>query len=454
MQTVLVVEDDRGLAEALADTLDVAGFHARVAHNAAEALAAFDDGAPDLVVSDVHMPGMDGHGLLRALKTRDPELPVLLMTAYASVPKAVEAMRAGAVDYLMKPFEAAALVEAVSRHIRPAPCDEGAPLAEDPRSRELLELAARVAHSEATVLIMGESGSGKEVLARYLHARSPRAAKPFVAVNCAAIPENMLEATLFGWEKGAYTGAVRSMPGKFEQAQSGTLLLDEISEMDLNLQAKLLRVLQEREVERLGSERIIPLDVRVLATTNRDLREQVREGRFREDLYFRLAVFPLRALALRERPGDIIPLAEHSLARAARAGGRAVPALSPEAAAQLCRYGFPGNVRELDNLMQRALILQTGDCIGPDALVFEQAPSPLQAAPLPQAVPADGLNGELKEREYHLIAEALRTGSRKAAAQRLGISERTLRYKMARMREEGFVGSGAIGTVNASEVEQ
>lgn len=447
MQTVLVVEDDRGLAEALADTLDVAGYQARVAHNAAQALSALEEASPDLVVSDVHMPGMDGHALLRTLKTRDPELPVLLMTAYASVPKAVEAMRAGAADYLVKPFEAAALVSAVGHHIRPQADVVRAPVAEDPRSRELFALAARVARSEATVLILGESGSGKEVLARYIHDRSLRAAGPFVAVNCAAIPENMLEATLFGWEKGAYTGAVRAGAGKFEQAQGGTLLLDEISEMDPNLQAKLLRVLQEREVERLGSERVIALDVRVLATTNRDLHEAVREGRFREDLYFRLAVFPLRALALRERPGDILPLAQHALARAARAAGRTPPQLAPQAAERMRRYAFPGNVRELDNLMQRALILQPGDCIGPDALVFEQP------APPPPEVPAlDGLNGELREREYHLIAEALRVGSRKAAAQKLGISERTLRYKLARMRAEGFALPEAVGTVNASDV--
>ncbi|MCK9530863.1 MAG: sigma-54 dependent transcriptional regulator [Hydrogenophaga sp.] len=433
MQTVLVVEDDRGLAEALADTLDVAGFRACVAHNAADALATLDDATPDLVVSDVHMPGMDGHALLGALKHRDPELPVLLMTAYASVPKAVEAMRAGAVDYLVKPFEAAALVEAVNKHVRPPDAALGAPLVEDPRSRELFNLAGRVAHSDVTVLIHGESGSGKEVIARYVHEHSARAVGPFVAVNCAAIPENMLEATLFGWEKGAYTGAVRSMPGKFEQAQGGTLLLDEVSEMDPNLQAKLLRVLQEREVERLGGERVIPLDVRVLATTNRDLREEVHQGRFREDLYFRLAVFPLRALALRERPGDILPLAERSLAATARAAGRKAPTLSPEAAGLLRRYGFPGNVRELDNLMQRALILQPGDVIGPADLVFEQPPTPAVENPA-----ADGLNGELKEREYHLITEALRAGSRKMAAQKLGISERTLRYKLARMREEGF----------------
>ncbi len=447
MQTVLVVEDDRGLAEALADTLDVAGYQARVAHNAAQALSALEEGSPDLVVSDVHMPGMDGHALLRTLKTRDPELPVLLMTAYASVPKAVEAMRAGAADYLVKPFEAAALVSAVGHHIRPQADVVRAPVAEDPRSRELFALAARVARSEATVLILGESGSGKEVLARYIHDHSSRAAGPFVAVNCAAIPENMLEATLFGWEKGAYTGAVRAGAGKFEQAQGGTLLLDEISEMDPNLQAKLLRVLQEREVERLGSERVIALDVRVLATTNRDLHEAVREGRFREDLYFRLAVFPLRALALRERPGDILPLAQHALARAARAAGRTPPQLAPQAAERMRRYAFPGNVRELDNLMQRALILQPGDCIGPDDLAFEQTPPPACGMPA-----ADDLNGELREREYHLIAEALRVGSRKAAAQKLGISERTLRYKLARMRAEGFALPEAVGTVNASDV--
>jgi len=292
------------------------------------------------------------------------------------------------------------------------------------------------------VLLTGESGTGKEAFARYIHAHSDRAGGPFVAINCAAIPENMLEAVLFGYEKGAFTGAHQAHPGKFEQAQGGTLLLDEISEMDLGLQAKLLRVLQEREVERLGGKRAISLDVRVLATTNRNLREEVAAGRFREDLYYRINVFPLRLPPLRERPADILPLARRFLRQHARPRAQA-PRLSPAAEAALRGYAWPGNVRELDNVIQRALILCSGPEILPEHLrLGDEAFGP--AAPAPDA--GGGVQGEaarlardLKLRERDLIVEAIRAaGSRKAAAERLGISPRTLRYKIARLRELGI----------------
>ncbi len=435
MSVILIVEDDAALAEALADVLDVAGHQVSTVADGGAALQVLERQRFDLVLSDVHMEGMDGHALLKAIKTRWPT-PVLLMTAYGSIPKAVEAMREGAADYLVKPFEAEALNGIVLRHLTPL-ADEGGPVAVDPKSRDLLALAERVAATDATVLLLGESGTGKEVLARYIHRHSRRAARPFVAINCAAIPDNMLEATLFGYEKGAFTGAWRATPGKFEQAEGGTLLLDEISEMDLALQAKLLRVLQEREVERLGGRGVIALDVRVLATSNRDMRAEVAAGRFREDLYYRLNVFPLMLPPLRDRPADILPLAERALLRAAQAAGRAVPGLTEEAQQQLLHHGWPGNVRELENLMQRATILALGDGVEAGHLLFEGEPL-LPSAPLVLETPAPALPRQLRDREEQMILEAVREGSRKAAAEKLGISQRTLRYKLARMREAGI----------------
>ncbi len=448
-QRILIVEDDAALAEALLDTLEVSGFAAQHAASGAAALTLLQQESFHLLISDVHMQRMDGHTLLRKVRELYPELPVLLMTAYASVEKAVEAMRDGAVDYLMKPFEADVLVNAVSRYAL-SEHDDSAPVAEDQASIEMLRLAQRVAQSDATVMLSGESGSGKEVYARYMHNHSPRADGPFVAINCAAIPENMLEATLFGYEKGAFTGAYKSTPGKFEQADGGTLLLDEISEMDLGLQAKLLRVLQERELERLGGGKVINLDVRVLATTNRDLRGMVAEGRFREDLFYRLNVFPLNLPSLRERPADIVPLAQRLLERACSRGTQTVPQLSAEARALLRQYAWPGNVRELDNLMQRALILANSDTIEGADLLFEQSFS-RPAPETPQADSGEGekLNSDLKQREYELIMQALQGGNRKQAAEQLGISPRTLRYKLAQMREAGYAIDENVGLQNA-----
>jgi two-component system, response regulator FlrC len=308
-------------------------------------------------------------------------------------------------------------------------------------SQRLADLARRVATTDCTVLIVGESGTGKEVMARFIHRHSPRARAPFVAVNCAAIPENMLEAVLFGYERGAFTGAVTAHAGKFEQAQGGTLLLDEISEMPLGLQAKLLRVLQEREVERLGSRVPLALDVRVLTTTNRRLREEVAAGRFREDLYYRLNVFPLAIAPLRSRRDDILPVAMQLLGMRCRPGER-IPALSADAAHLLLTYPWPGNVRELDNLLQRALILVSGPVIGPQHIQFELPGEPIErpSAAGPPAPSPSKLADSLGRAERDLILDALRagSGSRREAAERLGISARTLRYKLARLRAAGF----------------
>jgi len=305
-------------------------------------------------------------------------------------------------------------------------------------SRRLAELARRVALSDCTVLIVGESGTGKEVLARFVHRHSSRATGPFVAVNCAAIPETMLEAMLFGYERGAFTGALAGHPGKFEQAQGGTLLLDEVTEMPISLQAKLLRVLQEREVERLGGRTPIPLDVRVLATTNRRLREEVAAQRFREDLYYRLNVFPLAIAPLSARRDDVLPLAMQLLGARCRPGQR-IPALSADAAHLLLTYPWPGNVRELDNLLQRALILVNGPVIEPEHIQFELANEPLATIPVVEAPQSPSLANSLDQAERDLILGALKDGScsRREVAERLGISPRTLRHKLARLRESG-----------------
>ena len=451
---ILLVEDDHALREALGVTLQLGGYEYRAVDCAEAALVALKREPFGLVVSDVNMPGMDGHELLALVRQHHPQIPVLLMTAFGAVARAVDAMRQGAVDYLVKPFEPQTLLELLGRHVvGVGPSQAEGPVACEPVSQQLLNLASRVAQSDSTVLISGESGTGKEVLARYIHQQSPRADKPFIAINCAAIPDNMLEATLFGHEKGAFTGAIASQAGKFEQADGGTLLLDEISEMPLALQAKLLRVLQEREVERVGGRKAITLDIRVLATTNRDLAGEVAAGRFREDLFYRLSVFPLAWPPLRQRPADILPLAERLLAEHARKMRQEPARLSAAAQRCLLEHAWPGNVRELDNAVQRALILQQGGLIQPQDLCLATpgavagaaflpvAPMPVSiesAAPAAESVSA--LGDDLRRREFQLIIDTLRAerGRRKETADRLGISARTLRYKLAQMRDAGL----------------
>lgn len=447
---VLIVEDDHELREAICDTLELADIDYLQATDGETALKQLAIELADIVVTDVNMPGMDGHELLKQVTQQYPGLPVVLMTAFGQVERAVDAIRNGASDYLMKPFEAETLVATVKKYAVGVTDDQQEePIAEEVSSRQLLQLASRVAQTDSTVLITGESGTGKEVLAQYIHNQSERCKKPFIALNCAAIPENMLEAILFGHEKGAFTGAHSANPGKFELANGGTLLLDEVTEMDLSLQAKLLRVLQEQEVERVGGRKPIKLDVRVLATSNRQLESYVADGKFREDLYYRLNVFPLQWLPLRERPADIAPLASKLLIKHASKMKRVGVTLSTEAATALAQHSWPGNVRELDNVIQRALILQPGDQIQPadlhmaaGAITTEHvvtAVTPTSANGEDDALAANQLGDGMRQHEFQLIIDALKSnsGSRKHAAEQLGISPRTLRYKLARIRESG-----------------
>ena len=459
--SILVVEDDAGLREALIDTLEMSGIDCVAADSAEQAMILLKQNSYSLVVSDVQMGAMSGLDLLRSIKLNYPELPVLMMTAYATIDDAVEAMRLGAIDYMAKPFAPEVLLNMVSRYLPEKEKETDGPIVADPSSIKLLELASKVARSDASVMVLGPSGSGKEVLARFIHDKSNRSDAPFVAINCAAIPENMLEATLFGYEKGAFTGAIQACPGKFEQAQGGTILLDEITEMDLGLQAKLLRVLQEREVERLGGRKTIELDVRVLATSNRDLKEAVSENLFREDLYYRLNVFPLMWKPLAERPGDIVVLAEHLIERHCLKSKEPIAQLSEGAKQKLLSHAWPGNVRELDNVIQRALILCDGNSIHQDdvfieelltadikpvatpphnAPVYQEQPVEINLDTVPQVSEQGNYKDELKDKEHRIILETLArcNGKRKEVAETLGISPRTLRYKLAQMRDLGI----------------
>lgn len=439
---ILLVEDDIDLRMAIQDTLESAGYRVTAACNGQQALESLQDCTAELVISDINMPVMDGVTLLKKINENIQDVPVVLITAFGTIEQAVEAMRYGAVDYLVKPFEAEVLINAVIQNIRETiHCDRA--IAVDHESVKLFTLARKVAKSDASILISGESGTGKEVLARYIHDNSPRSGKPFVAINCAAIPENMLEATLFGYEKGAFTGAYKASPGKFEQANGGTLLLDEVTEMPLELQAKLLRVIQEREVERIGSNNTIALDIRILSTTNRNMVDFVRDKSFREDLYYRLNVFPIEIPALRHRLKDVIPIAESFLANIAKREAVQPPVLTDAAKLVLQSHTWPGNIRELENTIHRAMILHSGTLIDrADILITEevrQANSGHGRMNSENSI-EDRLNTEVRSHEWDVILNTIRAvgGSRKATAEQLGISPRTLRYKLAKMREAGI----------------
>ncbi|MBI5366186.1 MAG: sigma-54-dependent Fis family transcriptional regulator [Planctomycetes bacterium] len=450
--TILIVEDEVNLGRVLAGLLEQAGYRAIVVGRAEEALPRLADPELGLVLTDLRLPGLDGLELLaRAARTR-PELPVILMTAYGTIQTAVAAMKGGAGDFLVKPVDREALLFAVGKALRGAartlPTAAGEPvfLGRDPRMQAVTALIAKVAPSPATVLITGESGTGKELVARALHAQSPRRAGPLVKVNCAALPETLLESELFGYEAGAFTGATHAKPGRFELAQGGTILLDEIGELSNATQAKLLRVLQEREFERLGGVGTQRADVRVVAATNCDLRRAVAAGRFREDLYFRVQVVEIALPPLRERIGDVPELALGFLARFAAANGRGPMTLSAAALGRLVAWHWPGNVRELEHAIERAVVLAGGAAIDPADLPPEiaagggrAAPAVAPAAAAPADLPAAAATG-MKEILAHatgalertLIERALEESgqNRTHAAARLGISRRALQKKL------------------------
>jgi two-component system response regulator FlrC len=438
MERVLVVDDEEGIRTFIGEVLEGEGLRVSLAADGESAARMLDRESFHLMITDLKMPGLDGMSLLRKARAESPETEVVVLTAHGTVAGAVEAMKLGAFDYLDKPLSGPDELRLVAsramerRHLREdaqrmrAP-ENGEPtiVAKDRVMQAVMGQVRKVATTDATVLLLGESGTGKEVLSRVLHRESRRAAGPFVAVNCAAISDSLLESEMFGHEKGAFTGAVSNHRGRFELADGGTLFLDEVGELRPQLQAKLLRVLQERRFERVGGTRTIEVDVRIVAATNSDLTEAMRAGRFREDLYHRLAVFPIRIPPLRERLADIIPLADDLLARIARQLGRPSLVLDDAARARLASYAWPGNVRELGNVLERAAILAEDNVLGADLILTGPTTSASQAS--------DGSGIEkLEDMEKEAIRRtlALTGGNRKQTAARLGIGLRTLYDKL------------------------
>jgi len=441
---VLIVEDEEKLSRVLELQLLSSGFEVDKAASAEDALK-FADQA-DLVLTDLRLPGMDGLELLSLIHRQDSQTPVIVMTAFSTVENAVEAMKAGAVDFLPKPFSLDHLMAVIEKALEVrALRDENRQLREElgrrytfesiighsPAMQEIFATIMRVAPSRATVLLAGESGVGKDLIARAIHHHSPRRDRPFVKINCSALPENLMESELFGFEKGAFTGAVNAKPGKFEQADTGTAFLDEIGDVPASVQVKLLRVLQEREFERLGSNKTRRIDVRILAATNQDLRAALEQGTFREDLYYRLNVVPLNIPPLRGRREDIPFLAEHFVRKLAHDSGSRVEAITDAAIRKLAGYHWPGNVRQLENVIERSLVLCAGTKLDADDIKLDPAD---RARPLA----ADSFLPEgmtLEEHEQAIIREALqRSGGNKSQAARvLGLTRNALRYRLSQM---------------------
>lgn len=477
---VILVEDDEDLREAIAVTLRLNQIDFVTHQRAESVLPLLQPGLKTILITDYRLPGMNGLDLLKLALKEIPDLPVIVMTAFADAKLAVEALKAGARDFLIKPFVPDQLIEIISRYRPPQHAERiGTPppaitpaspkasslpskpapaiIAVDPAMINTLARCERVARTDTSVLITGGSGVGKEIIAQHIHLTSKRAHGPYVALNCAAIPDTLLESILFGHEKGSFTGATKSQSGKFEQADGGSLFLDEIGEMPASLQAKLLRVLQDKMVERLGSAEPIQADVRIIAATNRNLEEQVQAGRFREDLYFRLAVFPIHIPELHKRAGDILPLADFFLKRYRQNISRDDLVFGQSALAILPQYHWPGNVRELENIIQRAVLLCDGAEIGAEHLEIKVSRASLESASshLSRETPQNGTNiasnlisgsavgataNDMNsvEREHILKVLAQVGGNRSKAVQILGISERALRYKLKSYKEAGF----------------
>jgi len=419
-RSILVVDDDTQMRVALNEAVTRMGYQTVLAEDPVDALKKLNSTQVSMIITDMKMPRMDGLTFIKEVRKRAGGLPVLVITGYATVENAVEVMKEGACDYLMKPFSIKTLQESIESILSRTSKNHREVLTEDPKMREVIELARSVAMSEMTVLILGESGTGKELLARYIHNMSPRNKRPFVAVNCAAIPDNLLESELFGYEKGAFTGATERKTGKFEIAHGGTILLDEIGEMSATLQAKLLRVLQEKEIDRIGGKQPIPVNVRVIATTNRNLERAISEGRFREDLYFRLSVFPLKIPPLRERPSDIKLLARHFAEKFSRQLGRNIKGFTDDAMDYIMEHPWKGNVRELENVVQRAVLITKGEYINKEDLIIED--------PIYESV----TRGSIRDMEMEMILKTLKqtNGNKTQAARILGVSVRTIRNKL------------------------
>lgn len=439
---ILVIDDDESLRRVLEYNLAQEGYAVLTASSGEQGLDLLKKEGADLVVTDVRMPGMDGLQVLEGVRKVDPNVQVIILTAFGTIEMAVETMKAGAFHYISKPFNRDELKLTIKKALQLKELErENVKLREELKERarldaiiavsppmaQVLELVIRVAPTETTVLILGESGTGKELIARAIHGGSSRANGPFVAVNCAAIPETLLESELFGHVKGAFTGAIRDRVGKFEAAEGGTIFLDEIGEMRSDLQVKILRVLEERTLERVGDNKLISVDVRVLAATNKDLSKAIQAGEFREDLYYRLNVVPLLIPPLRERREDIRPLAQHFLKRL---GASPRLTIAPEAFRALESYDWPGNVRELENALERAMIFHRGDLISladlPEAI---RAPKAKEAA-LPVSLPEAGLSLEEVEKELILRALQKHDWNQSRAARYLGITRHTLLYRI------------------------
>lgn len=455
MAHVVVIDDQPLMRESLAQTLTLAEHKVTAHEDAQEALTYIRQRQPDIVLTDLRLPGMDGVALLREMRRLGLDVPVVLMTAYASVPTAVEAMKLGAFDYVQKPFNADEIAIVIERALRERTLVQENEvmqrtledtrrhrrlIGESPAMLPVLDKIQRLAQSSATVLITGESGTGKELIARAIHAASPRAARPMLCVNCAALNPTLLESELFGHEKGAFTGADRLRKGRFELADGGTLLLDEISEMELGLQAKLLRVLQEQEFERVGSSVTRRVDTRVVATTNRDLREWVARGRFREDLFYRLSVLTIDVPPLRERRSDVRPMLDYMLDSIQAREGRARPVLTPETINTLTEYVWPGNVRELENLCERLSVLEAGKTIRPDML-GGMLGTPLKTASAAAQSVEYRYGTILADAERDLVMKTLQRygGHREKTARALGIGLRTLGLKLKKWRQEEMI---------------
>jgi len=449
---ILIVDDEAKMLRVLELQLQTAGYQVTKASNGEVGVKLLESSLEDdqpfaLAITDLRMPGMDGLAFLKEIRTRSAALPVIVMTAFGTVETAVEAMKNGASDYLLKPFSLEDMMITIEKvlelhHLRrenrelkaelTRRFDFGQIIGRSERMREIFETAKRVAPTNATVLLGGESGTGKGMLARALHLDSQRADQPFVKITCSAIPENLMESELFGYEKGAFTGAMRSHAGKFEQADGGTVFLDEIGDVPPPVQVKLLRVLQEREFERLGGTKTIEVDVRIIAATNQDLRAALEQGAFREDLYYRLNVVPINLPPLRERKEDVEDLAEHFLERFSESTGGRVKSISPAAVDKLRGYHWPGNVRELENIIQRAMVLAPGEAVEADDVILDGQSADSRPATSDGFLP-EGMT--LEQFEQQLIREAMRRAdnNKSQAARLLGLTRNALRYRLGQM---------------------